>query len=92
MTHHEKILERIRNITAQGIAYATAHAEEIDARIAADKAESENKLAQILDEAKTAIKHSWSVYEGFRNRISAAASSAEQYEASIIKLARVLGI
>ena len=89
---HEQILAKIREITAQGIAYAEAHAEEIAASKAADKAMSEQKLAQILNEAKNAVKHSWAVYESFKNRISAVASSAEQYEASVIKLTKILGV
>lgn len=89
---HEQILAKIREITAQGIAYAEAHAEEIAASKAANKAMSEQKLAQILNEAKNAVKHSWAVYESFKSRISAVASSAEQYEASVIKLTKILGV
>lgn len=92
MTNHDEILERIREITAQGKAYAIAHADEIEARITAAENESENKLAQILEEAKTAVKHSWSVYESFKNRISAAAVNSDQYETSIIRLTRILDI
>lgn len=92
MTHHEEIITKIRAMTEKNIAYAAAHADEINAKIEANRTDAENKIAQILDEAKHAVKRSYSVYDGFRSRIANAASSSEQFETAVIRLARTLGI
>lgn len=91
MTHND-IMAKIREITERGIAYARAHADEIESRTAQDEAESESKIAAILTNAENAVKHSWSVYESFKSQISAAASSSNQYKTAIIKLTRILGV
>lgn len=92
MTRHEEIMNKIKAITENGIAYARAHENEIEAKRAQAAAESETKISAILANAERASKHSWTVYNNFRNQISAAASSSEQYETAIIRLTRVLGV
>lgn len=91
MTHTE-IMEKIKAITEKGIAYANAHADEIESRKSQAIADAETKIAQILANAKKAVKHSWHVYESFKAQISAVASNSEQYEIAITQLTRILNI
>lgn len=89
---HAQIMERIKAITDNGIAYARAHADEIEARRTHAAAESEARIAGILANAENAVKHSWQVFESFKSQISTAASGSEQYETAIVKLTRILGV
>lgn len=89
---HSEVIERIRTITARSRAYAIEHAEEIKQRQEENARNSENFIAEILLDAKNAVKHSWSIYEIFRSRISTAASNSEQYEIAIQRLASILEV
>lgn len=91
MTHAE-IMKKIKAITEKGIAYANAHADEIENRKSQAVADAETKITQILTNAKKAVKHSWRVYESFKAQISAAASNSEQYEIAITQLTRILSV
>jgi len=89
---HAQFMERINAITAQSIAYATEHAEEIKQRREESITNSEKLIGAILLDAKNAPKKSWTVYESFKNRISVTATSSEQYEIAIQKLTKILNV
>ena len=91
MTNAE-IRTRIAEITAKGIAYANAHANEIKQRTEHQTKESENKIESILTNARYAAKKSYSIYELFRQQIQSAASTNKQYETAVSKLAAILHV
>lgn len=89
---HEDILNKIREITAQGIAYATEHAAEIEAANNASVISADEKIKNLILEASKSKKHSWSVYECFKNRVASVAATADQYETAIKQIVNVLGL
>lgn len=91
MTRSE-VMARIKEITEKGMTYAREHAEEIEKAREEDKAKTDAKIAQILLDAKTAPKHSWSTYESFKSQIASVGASSTQYEDSIRKLTLILDI
>ena len=91
MTHTE-FMKRINEITQRGIAYAEAHAEEIKQAKRDSEIRAAAKITAVLDNAADAVKHSYYVYENFKNSISALAANSEQYETAVRKLAAILEI
>ena len=91
MTHTD-FMAKINAITAQGIAYAAEHADEIKQRQEESTRNSDKLITTILSDAKNAVKKSWTVYENFKSRISVAAANSEQYEIAIQKLAAILNV
>ena len=88
----EEISKEIKEICERMMTYASEHEKEIKEqnRIAAE--ESEHKITQLLLDAKNAKRHSWSVYEQFKAKLSAIAINSAQYEKGIHSLTAILGV
>lgn len=91
MTHTE-FMKRINEITERGMAYALSHADEIKQEKAAAKTRAAAKIADVLSNAENAAKHSYNVYESFKNSVSTLAVDSEQYETAVKRLAAILEV
>lgn len=54
--------------------------------------QSERLISMILDSAKSAVKHSYRIYENFRVQLSNSAITYAQYETAVRKLADILKV
>lgn len=80
-----ELMAEIDEIIKRGYAASVARAATTD-----DSTDTEQKIALVLEEAKSAKKGSMNVYEYFKNRICTIATTVKQHENAIRVLARTL--